>query len=106
MSGSYTVLAWDTASNRTKRTTTPVPNTRSGREVVAQDDTSVAVTFSSVMPNTNYSVICVWQNTADSSPQFQPIVVTTLSTSGFIATWNAPTDSAHYSINWLVTSFV
>ena len=78
------------------------PNFRSGRASVGASVTSVVVTFSTALPNTDYVPVVTWQNTTNSFPQQQPIIVTAFSTTGFTAAWSAPTDTAAYSINWIV----
>jgi hypothetical protein len=60
------------------------------------------VTFATALPSTNYAVVCTWQNTTDPFPQYQPVSVTALTINGFTLSWNAPTDTANYSINWIV----
>jgi hypothetical protein len=44
-------------------------------------------------------------NTVDVTPQFQPMTVTAKSTTGFTASFNAPTDSGNYKLDWLVLRF-
>lgn len=73
---------------------------RAGSSAIGSAQTSLAVTFSSVMPNTSYSIVATMLNTTDTNPQFQPITITAFSTSGFTAKWNANTDSANYLLNW------
>jgi hypothetical protein len=100
-----TQVAWDNTNDRIKRLPLAVPDFRAGRETVSSSATTVNVTFSTALDNTSYAVVCTWQNTTDATPQFQPIVITALSTSGFTARWNVPTDSANYSLNWQVLVF-
>ncbi len=80
-------------------------NLRSGRTAVNLGDSSLTVTFSSVLPSMNYSLIATWQNTTDVTPQFQPIEITAFDTGSFTLKWNVPVDTAHYSINWQVLPF-
>jgi hypothetical protein len=91
---------WDDTNKRMKRSTAPAPDYRAGSASVSASATSVSVTFSSALASTNYAIICTWMNTVDSNPQLQPFVVTAFSTSGFTVSWNAPTDTANYKINW------
>lgn len=97
-----TQVAFDNTNNRLKRQAGAVPDFRAGRTSVGSAQTSINVTFSSAIPGTTYIPVCSWQNTTDTTPQFQPIVITAFSTTGFTATWNVPTDTANYSLNWQV----
>jgi hypothetical protein len=49
----------------------------------------------------NYGLIAVLQNIVDAAPQFQPLVVTSKSSTGFTAKLNAPTDSGDYKVVYL-----
>lgn len=71
-----------------------------GKTAISSGVTTQAVTFSSSFGSTNYAVTANLLNTVDASPQFQPITITAQSTSGFTATWNAPTDSANFLLSW------
>lgn len=73
-----------------------------GVESVPNGATQVSIVFAVARANTNYSVLPVWSNLLDAEPQFQPIVVTDKQTTGFTAKWNAPTDSANYSVEYIV----
>jgi len=64
--------------------------------------TSIAVVFPSLLPGTNYVVVPSMVNITDANPQFQDIVITNKSTSGFTASWNAPTDTANYVLGYIV----
>lgn len=97
-----TQVAYDNTNDRLKRQTTVPVDFRAGRQSVGSAQTTVSVTFSTAVANTSYVPIVTWQNTTDSTPQFQPVVITAFSTTGFTATWNVPTDSANYSINWMI----
>lgn len=77
-------------------------NSRVNSVAITNGSTSVSVTFSSAMSDSNYGINCVLVNTTDSSPQFQPIVITTKSTAGFTAKWNSPVDSANYFLSYVV----
>jgi hypothetical protein len=58
--------------------------------------TSQVVSFTTDMPDTNYCVFPTLENTVDGSPQFQPLLVTNKTLSGYTVTWNAPLDSGNY----------
>jgi hypothetical protein len=100
-----TGVAYDNTNNRFKRLATGAGDYRAGLQAVTSGVSTISVTFSSAIASTSYSVVCTWQNLTDAHPQFQDIVVTAFSTTGFTATWNAPTDSANYSVSWTVTAF-
>lgn len=95
------LVQWDTTKECFVRGGT-APNFRSGRASVGLGVTSVVVTFATALPDTNFIVNPTWQNTTDSFPQHQIVIITAFSTTGFTAAWSAPTDTANYSINWLV----
>lgn len=63
---------------------------------------SLTVGFSSSQPDTSYVVFAMITNTIDPSPQFLQVTITGKTTGGFTATWNAPTDSANYSLSYIV----
>lgn len=76
---------------------------RAGRTAVANGATSQAVTFSSTLGTTNYAAVCVLTNLTDANPQFQTAIPTAKTATGFTASWNAPTDSANYVLDWIVS---
>lgn len=96
-------VQWDSTNNRFKRSASSVADYRAGQQTVGSGATSVSVTFSSAIASTSYAPVCSWINTSDGSPQFQPIVITAFSTTGFTASWNVATDTANYIISWQVT---
>ena len=96
-------------SEQNQRTTvdpTAAPTFRVQSVALTTGTTSVSVTFSTSMSSSNYAVTCTLQNTTDSHPQFQPITVTTVSSSGFIANWNVALDSGNYFLNYHATTYV
>lgn len=72
------------------------------QETVASSATSKTITFPTPLSGANYSVITQWINTTDTNPEFQPITITDKTASGFTATWNTPTDTANYSIAYII----
>lgn len=98
-------VSFDDATSRLKKAAVGLPDFRSGRVTIGSGASTISVTFSTALPNTNYAVQCTWHNTTDSNPQFQPVIVTSFSTTGFTAKWNAPTDTANYSLNWQALAF-
>jgi|ERR1051325_8205083 hypothetical protein len=74
---------------------------RAGQQSISSASTSQAVTFSSTLGTTNYGLVVNMKNTTDANPQFQPVTITAKSATGFTATWNAATDSANYSLEYV-----
>ena len=77
-------------------------NYRAGTTTISNGGTSVSVTFSSAMASTSYAVTATISNTTDTNPQFIPVTITAISTTGFTAKWNLATDTANYSLQWTV----
>jgi len=65
---------------------------------------TVSYSFVSTMPDTSYVVLLTMQNLVDVNPQFlQPIdVIKTVN--GFTVILNAATDTANYSVNYIIPS--
>ena len=78
-------------------------NYRAGSTSISSGVTSISITFSSTLSSTNYAVVATMMNTTDSNPQFIPITITSISATGFTATWNLATDTANYKLNWNAT---
>jgi hypothetical protein len=72
----------------------------SGKTTIGSGVTTISPTFSTAFGSTGYAITCTIMNTTDSLPQFQPITITAQSTTGFTATWNVPTATANYVLNW------
>ncbi len=68
---------------------------------ISNGASTVSVTYTSPFANTNYALVVMVRNTTDSSPIFLQPVITAKSTTGFTATFNAPTDSANYSLDYI-----
>jgi hypothetical protein len=71
-----------------------------GKTTIGSGATTISPTFSTAFGSTGYAITCSMMNTTDTNPQFQPITITAQSTTGFTATWNAPTATANYVLNW------
>lgn len=78
------------------------PNARSGNFAIPVSNTSVVVTFSSPVTSAVYVATVEMVNLVDSTPQFQTPMVTNKTVNGFTVSWNAPADSANYSIDYQV----
>lgn len=79
--------------------------TRSAKISLGSGTTSIVVTLSDPLPDINYAVVATFINTVDGSPTFQPITITSQTTSGFTASWNSPLPTANYSLSYFVTTF-
>lgn len=75
--------------------------TRAATEALGNGVSSKVVTFSTPLASTNYAISAMLQNITDANPQFQPVTITAKTVNGFTATWNAPTDSANYSLEYM-----
>lgn len=71
-----------------------------GVEALSSSVQSKAVTFGTAMPDANYVLDFCFQNTTDSDPIMLQGMITAKSTTGFTVSFNAPTDSANYKMNW------
>lgn len=101
------VLAYDDVEEREVRTDkdpdtigsiTGAGNNRAACETLGNGVSTKTVTFSSALPDTNYTVNANFQNITDTNPLYQPITVTNKTTGGFTAKWNNPTDSTNYEL--------
>ena len=67
--------------------------------------TSVSATYSYTFGSADsYALVVNLTNLIDSSVQYQPVIVTSKTTSGFTAIWNVPTDTANYKIDYIAVS--
>jgi hypothetical protein len=71
---------------------------------VTNGTTSKVVTIGATLANTNYKVSVNWENLTDTNPLYQPLVITAKTTTTFTVSWNLATDSANYSLDWLVVA--
>lgn len=69
---------------------------------IGAGQTSFTATFPTPLPGVNYVVLAGFTNLVDLTPQFQEVTVTAKTTTGFTATWNAPTDSANYVLSYVL----
>jgi len=76
---------------------------QAGEVALSSGSTSVNVTFGSPQSSTIYAVIAQMLNSVDVNPEFQPITITDKTTTGFIATWNAPLDTSNYLLDYIVS---
>ena len=96
-------IGWNSAATDLENIELPTDaNIRAATSsAISAGETSVSVTFSSAMSAATYGLTLCWVNTTDGSPMFQPIVVTTKSTTGFTAKWNTALDTANYSLSYI-----
>lgn len=73
---------------------------RKGRAPIGAGVTFVDITFAAVPTANGYSPVCSWIYTGVGSPQFQPYVISNLTTTGFRVSWNAVTDEATYEMSY------
>lgn len=71
-----------------------------GRTALGSGVQTINVVFPVVRANTLYEVFCSFSNAVDIQPIFLQYVVTAMSTTGFTVIFNAPTDTANYSLMW------
>ena len=69
---------------------------------VSSGVTSIIVTFDLPLPSAVYTVLAQMVNVTDPNPEFQPITITNKTAIGFTATWNSPTDTANYAVDYVV----
>lgn len=79
---------------------------RSGTQAITNGTSTVAITFSSAMPDTLYAIEYSIINTTDATPIFLQGIVTTKATTGFTITLNAAADTANYSVTYGVQGYV
>jgi len=75
-----------------------------GESSIGNTNLSVSPVFDLQQHSANYGLLAFMQNIVDASPQFQPVVVTTKSATGFTASWNAGADSANYKLAYFVNA--
>ena len=72
----------------------------SGQTAISMGVTSVTVPLPVNFNSTHYSLIAVMQNTVNSFPQYQPLLITNQSDVSATVSWNIPTDVSSYVINY------
>jgi len=72
--------------------------------VLSPGATSVNVLFS-IFTTASFAVTCTMINTVDVAPNFQPIVVTAISVTGFTASWNAPLPTGNYLLSFIAIAY-
>lgn len=76
-------------------------NRRAGFAAATLGSTSLAVTYSSPMPDSHYVLSVSWSNQTDTYPDFQPVTITSKTLTGFTASWNSPLVSSNMVLYYL-----
>lgn len=76
------------------------PLESSGQVAILVGTTSVSITLTNPYPDTSYIISATMMNLIDSVPNFQPMLITAQTASGFTVTWNAPMPSGNYLLNY------
>lgn len=63
---------------------------------------SIAVVFTTSFGSTNYAILYTFTNLTDPTPIFLQAITTAKSATGFTATFNAPTDTANYVLEYVI----
>lgn len=79
---------------------------RAESDAISSGVSQHAVSFSSAMANTNYSIQAAISNTVDADPIFLQIVAITKTVNGFTALFNATTDSANYVLEYTIAEHI
>ena len=71
---------------------------------ISSGATSAVVTFPSTLQTGSSSPrVSAWIfNSTDTNPQYFPVTITARSSTGFTASWNAPTATANYVLSYIV----
>lgn len=87
-----------------KQTTTKDFITRASSDAIDSGVATKSVVFTTAMANNTYVVSATIENTADTNPDKSILpIVTAKATTGFTVDWNAPTNSANYKLNWIIS---
>jgi hypothetical protein len=74
-----------------------------GNQTIVNGSTSVAVTLSGTMDDTDYSLTYSLRNVIDSEPAQYGMITTTVTTSGFTVHFSDPIDGDNYYLSWRAT---
>jgi len=70
------------------------------------NSTSITVTFPSPQTSATYAIVAQMSDIVDPSVQFQPVTISNKTTTSFTASWNAPTATNSYVLNWMMPSAI
>ena len=77
---------------------------RAGQTAISSGVTTTGtITFSTTLGTISYAVVATMANTTDANPDYIPVTITAQTATGFTASWNAPTPTANYVLNWNAT---
>jgi hypothetical protein len=74
---------------------------RAGIVNLTNGSSSITVTFPVPMPDANYVVTCNFVNYVDSDPDYQPILISNQSATGFTAKWNYPLETGNMRLGYV-----
>ena len=75
-----------------------------GQVAVSNGATTATITLPTNYGAASYAIVATTQNTVDSHPQFQPLVLTAQNPGSATISWNAPRDTGNYLLNYYVIS--
>lgn len=105
------VVAWNDVAQRLVRTDKDPADIIGGVVLDTIDAGSVNITAGATSKTVTYNItfssadayalVVNLTNLVDGSTQYQPVIVTSKTTTGFTAIWNVPTDSGNYYIDYI-----
>lgn len=105
------VVAWNSGTQRLVRTSKDpadiggavlVDIVDAGSVTLPTGSTSETIPFNMTFDSADsYALVVNMTNLIDTGVQYQPVIVTSKTTTDFTAVWNAPTDSANYRIDFI-----
>jgi hypothetical protein len=105
------VVAWNSVTQRLVRTDKDpaditggivLDTIEAGSVSIPDGNVSTTIMYSREFDSADsYALVVNLTNTSDLSVQYQPVIVTSKTTTGFTAKWNAPLDSANYKIDYI-----
>lgn len=109
---SLRVVAWNSSTQRLVRTDKDpadiggggllVDVVEAGSVALTNGIRSTTITYGTSFDSADsYALVVNLTNTTDTSVQYQPVIVTSKTTTDFTAVWNAPLDSGNYSIDYI-----
>lgn len=77
--------------------------TSSGQVALAQGTTTTTIFFATALSSVDYALVCDIENSTDAMPIFLQWFLSDKTVNGFDITFNAPTDTANYILNFMTT---
>lgn len=78
--------------------------TSSGQVALGSGTTTTTVLFSTALASVNYAIVCDIENSIDATPIFLQWFLSNKTVDGFDITFNAPTDTDNYILNFMTTN--